>query len=1061
MDGLVLLLLGLVIFMFVGAIVAFAAMARAGRAERSVASLLKRVGQLAQGLEKLKMAVERLERHLGVAPAPAEPETRPPEKEPEPVAPETPSAPDLVVLWQRHPPLPEPSPEAGKAITGTWRPPAVPAAKPRKKSDWGRFEEIAGKQWMTWVGVLVLFLSAGFFLKHAFDNDWIGPPAQVAIAIAAGIVLAIMGAWFSHKDMRALGQGLIGGGLMILYGALFAAFSREIYPEPVIESQKLVFALMCIVTVAGMTIAVRQNALPISFLAVLGGFLTPVLVSTGVDARDALFSYILLLDLAVLGVAFYKKWRPLDILAFVGTMLMFAAWYEEFYRDQALTAAMGWLIAFYLVFLIMPFAHHLRRGTVLTVERFVMALANATFAFSYAYRMLHADPALSWVALWMAGCYLTLGVLTRMRIPDDVRALFGFITLALTFLTLFVPLRFGLNGITLAWTAEACALAWLGFQFAYRPVRIGGFLVLLLAVGRVFWKHWPTAWHAGGFSAFANTEFYMMMCAPAGVAIFAAIHQFWRGRAVEEDRYIKTICTIGAGLLALTFVHVELEQWLVVRAAETGLDPAYLTGCSLTALWALGAACFLAGGWRGRFAPVLLAGVAPLAVAIWYAVNLYTGQVDHAYWLCVNGRFGVGLLVCGVLFAYALACRRATRASQRSAASQSSTGRPDALVFAGYAALLLANMEIFWWVGRAAPAWEFDAAYVRLWSLTALWSVGAGVYVAIGSWRKSTNVQWGGLIPVGVAMLLAIRMYVSPLGWDYLVVVNERFGVSLVLCAVLFAYGRSCRRMLGRPEGLIAAGYAALLLVNMEIVWWIREVAPGWGIDPHYTTLWLLAALWALGAGGYLVAARRGPNRTTYWSALVPLGVAWGCGLALYSMAAPGGTLMFVNPQFGACLLVCGALFACALGGLRRRADMSDNERSLVRLLWWTLGLSLLALLSAEPARWVYRNIPDPQRAGWTAQMSVSIVWSVYASGMLAIGFWRRILPLRLAALALFAVTAAKLVVVDMANVRQIYRIISFFVLGFLMIGASYLYHKAEKRLHKAGTDDSTAEADQ
>lgn len=107
----------------------------------------------------------------------------------------------------------------------------------------------------------------------------------------------------------------------------------------------------------------------------------------------------------------------------------------------------------------------------------------------------------------------------------------------------------------------------------------------------------------------------------------------------------------------------------------------------------------------------------------------------------------------------------------------------------------------------------------------------------------------------------------------------------------------------------------------------------------------------------------------------------------------------------------------------------------------------LLVLLSVEPSLYWYRTIEDSQQSQWLIQMSLSIVWSVYAAGALMIGFWRKIRPLRFAALALFGITAMKLVIVDMARVNQIYRIVSFLVLGLLMIGASYLYHRLEKRL--------------
>lgn len=157
---------------------------------------------------------------------------------------------------------------------------------------------------------------------------------------------------------------------------------------------------------------------------------------------------------------------------------------------------------------------------------------------------------------------------------------------------------------------------------------------------------------------------------------------------------------------------------------------------------------------------------------------------------------------------------------------------------------------------------------------------------------------------------------------------------------------------------------------------------------------------------------------------------------------------MFLNPRFVAVLMALGVILAWATVTRTDRRTFTVPSVTIVPLYAW-FTLSLLALLSMEPAEWLYRNVTDPNRAA-SVQMSITIVWGLYASSMLSIGFWRRVMPLRLAALALFALTAVKLLLVDMADVRQIYRIISFFVMGTLMIAASYLYHKAEKRLKKS-----------
>ncbi|MHC4591955.1 MAG: DUF2339 domain-containing protein, partial [Planctomycetota bacterium] len=92
-------------------------------------------------------------------------------------------------------------------------------------TDWARLEEALGRRWMTWAGVLALFLAAAFFVKYAFDAGWIGPAARVILGIVAGIVLLAGGEIAVRRRMAALGQGLMGGGLAILYVPLFASFS--------------------------------------------------------------------------------------------------------------------------------------------------------------------------------------------------------------------------------------------------------------------------------------------------------------------------------------------------------------------------------------------------------------------------------------------------------------------------------------------------------------------------------------------------------------------------------------------------------------------------------------------------------------------------------------------------------------------------------------------------------------------------------------------------------------------------------------------------------------------
>ena len=76
-----------------------------------------------------------------------------------------------------------------------------------------------------------------------------------------------------------------------------------------------------------------------------------------------------------------------------------------------------------------------------------MAMMNSLLAFTCAYIILYTDHrhALGFVSLGMAACHVALGSQTRKAIPTDARGLFGFIALAVSFLTIAAPLHLKLQ----------------------------------------------------------------------------------------------------------------------------------------------------------------------------------------------------------------------------------------------------------------------------------------------------------------------------------------------------------------------------------------------------------------------------------------------------------------------------------------------------------------------------------------------------------------------------------------------------------------------------------------
>ncbi|MEW6347529.1 MAG: DUF2339 domain-containing protein [Thermodesulfobacteriota bacterium] len=654
---------------------------------------------------------------------------------------------------------------------------------------WAGLEESLGKRWMTWAGAVVLFLSVAFFIKYAFDNQWLGPTGRVVLGIAVGLGLLVAGDHFLRREMRALGQGLMGGGLAVLYLSLFAAFSfYRLVP------QIPAFGCMVMVTAVGMTLAVLHEAVPLGIIAALGGLLSPVLVSTGTDARDALFAYVTVLDLGVLGVAFFRRWRVLDCVAFVGTWLLFWGWFSRFYTSAATPPTCLWITVFFLIFLVIPFAYQLRTLAESTVESFLLGIANAVISFTFLYWMLRDKYsfALGFMALAMAACYIVMATMCRSRIPEDAKSLFGFVGLAVVLLTLAVPLHLGLHGILLAWAVEGPVLLFLGYQFNYRPVRIAGLGVLLLAGVRLFWYHWPLHHHE--FLVFFNRSFGTAIFLPAAAAAYAVIHHLQRERSTDLDRILKLVAAIAAGFVATVIVQGELGQWAWFASAGDFVAGWY-GGRSLgTLVWSLGAAGFVLGFLLSTTRAAYYAGIAALAIAILFCASSYGASPRWDYHLFVNQRFLMGLAVAITAFGYVYVARACAESfpSYRSELTAVLGG------LAGIFPLFLLSLEVYSYCHSTIKDFA-SARWVAQMSLSLVWSVYAVATLVLGFLLGIRSVRLAALGLLGLTAIKLLLVDMATVQQIYRIISFVVLGIMMIVASYL--YHRLEKRLAGSTGG--------------------------------------------------------------------------------------------------------------------------------------------------------------------------------------------------------------------------------------------------------------------
>jgi uncharacterized membrane protein len=360
MEGIILFVL-----LLIGGIIALAVwlIARAVGAKQSIEELHHRLGSVEREVARLRGETPRAPEASPVSPempriaavavaeaAPREPITPSPQPVPPAIATEK------VTISPAPPPMPV-------AADGISAPPPLRSAKPvaRPAPEPARplvpainWEQFMGVKLLAWVGGLAAFLAVAFFVKYSFDNNLISPEVRMAIGFIAGLGLLVGGVVLSRKDYAVLAHTLCGTGVVILYAVTFAC--RGVYH---FEYFTLIatFALMVLITATAFFLAVRLNAMVVAILGMLGGFLTPLLLSTGVDNPYGLFGYIAILDAGLILVAVHRRWLFLVTLAAAGTIFMQIGWADEFFSRERyfegnkILIALGVLLGFNVLYL--------------------------------------------------------------------------------------------------------------------------------------------------------------------------------------------------------------------------------------------------------------------------------------------------------------------------------------------------------------------------------------------------------------------------------------------------------------------------------------------------------------------------------------------------------------------------------------------------------------------------------------------------------------------------------------------------------------------------------------
>lgn len=858
------------------------------------------------------------------------------------------------------------------------------------------WEQFMGAKLFAWLGGLALFLGVAFFVKYSFEHDLIPAEVRVALGFLLALGLIVGGLKINRVRYAVTAQTLIATGIVSLYAVTFAC--RSVY-HFAFFGQVPTFLLMVLITATAFVLAARLTAQVVAILGMLGGFLTPVLLSTGVDNPPGLFGYLALLDAGLIAVVFATRWRYLVPLSAAGTIIMMIGWAEKFLEPAKAPVAMVVCLGFSVLYLAAAIVARRRDDSAPEFSWSAAALPLVGFGFAFSffnYATVVTQPALCLGFILLLDALLLIQAWRDETLPR-LHLAGGFA--AFTWLAFWTANH--LTDELLPWALAAYLL----------------FAALHTAFPLVLERRRPET-GATGWSQLFPPLTLLLLLVPL-LKSDATSFLYWPAILLID------VLALGVALLTASLASVGVVLGLTLLATAVCLFkvPAELALPASLLLVIGGFAVFFfgAGLWLARRLGPKLAGDAQLPGVLGDTraqLPAFASLLPFLLLIMASARlnvpdpamlFGLGLLL--VVLTLGLA-RLLTVAWL------------PACALAGMAALEYTwhtrhfspenpTGPLAWYVGFyllfAVYPFVFRRAFAALtgpWAVAALSGL-AHFWMVYQTLKTSWPADFLGLIPALFA--------VAPL-------------VSLGACLESSGSAHPAARL----NRLAWFGGTALFFITL--------------IFPIQFDRQVLTVAWALEGVALLWLFHRVPHAGLRATGVVLLVVAFvrlAFNPAVLSYHTRGDTAV-LNWYLYAYGLVIAALFAGArLLAPPRARTLNVDAPPLLHTLGIILAFLLLNLEIAD-----YFTAPGQRVLTFTfsgnfaRDMTYTIAWALFALGLLGLGIWKQARAARYAALALLSVAVLKLFFHDLARLAQLYRIGALFGVAVIAILASFAYQR-------------------
>lgn len=531
-------------------------------------SIEEEVRQLRDSIRQINLRLAAVEQRQGMPQAPAIPVQATPSAPAIPI-----TAPPQVEHWVAPPVVQKPTPQP---------------KPPRPPREW---EQILGGNWLARIGVLALLFGIGFFLKFAFDKNWIVPVVRVLIGGVAGLLM-LGGGYLWRKRYPILMQVLTGGGIGMLYLSIFASFTAY-------DLVGFIPAVILIVVVcaASAVMALRYNSMGLAILGIIGAFIAPFFLGAFHSGRASIvgggpgyeiLGYILVIDIGVLVVSTFRNWRWFTLLALVFSLVVWGVWYSAFEWEATFAGAEIFLTLIFLVFVGATTLFHIIWRRVSQPFDYALMVINAA-AYSGISMGLFWGNLRAWTGgfiFLLALFYGGLAYVTRKRTEDNRLSLFA-LGIAIVLFTTAIPVLFGnVAWTTVTWAAQASVLIWLSLVTKNKFFRVSGYVAFgLVAIRLLFFDSW--IYSGPGIGAYRPVFNDRMLAFMVGIIALYAASYLVRRYKDERWEVEHTILFVAGNIFTLWLIGTEVADYSGIIRPTVGAN------LSLLFLYAIAAVTIL------------------------------------------------------------------------------------------------------------------------------------------------------------------------------------------------------------------------------------------------------------------------------------------------------------------------------------------------------------------------------------------------------------------------------------------------------------------------------------